>query len=863
MKYLPKLVRIILVLILSVLILLFSAGYLMQDRVSGIILSAINKNIATRIEVGSMKLSFLRSFPRASVQLRDLLVHASPGFNSGDFKGIGGDTLLFAGSAFMIFHPLDIYRGIYNIETIATRSGKVNLFSDRDGMVNYDLNTAEKNDTTETTIDLESINLSDMTAGYLNRASGFGINGLIRNGRLRSKIKGSNIDFIAKSDVEINSIGFDSTTITHPFAASVDMNLQSNKAGVIFGKSKLAIDDFDFGIEGKISSGNNYDLKISGNNIDIKSFMNYLPEKFSEKASVFNPSGKLIVNCFIKGPLTKTKNPHVEIEYNLKNGRIANSESKLAISNISFTGKYSNGAVNASRSSSVSLNDLKISLGSSVYTGSLLARNFLAPVTEITLKGRIFPAEIREFFGMSDVSLAGGSIDADLKILTRHRLKDSVTINDFIDMQTEGRLVFDKFSIGLAPQRLVFKNVTGGLAISETYTTSGLSFEYKDQKIRLKGEYRNVPEWFAGRPVTLFASGDIWFDQFLTDAFTSPGSDTSANKPVNFPSDIILDITFSIDKLKYKTFTSSNIKGALTYKPKLLTIKSLKMNSLEGSISGNGFIVQNANKTFISRGDFEVNNVDIKEAFGTFKNFGQNFIVRENLSGDLSGSISILLPLGPDFRARPRELTAQGKYVVVDGALTNFEPVKKLSSFIELSELENIHFEKLENDFFIRNNSIVIPQMDVKSSAADLTVNGRHSFENNYEYHVKVLLSQILSKKRRSAKKINTEFGPVKDDGLGRTAMLLKVENNGEEVKVSYDIKAVGQEINNNLKSEKKVLRQILDEEYGRNEASAKPTSQPVQNKNRFNITWEETDSVPAAVKEEEQKGFRNLFRKK
>src|SRR5512133_1946874 len=201
------------------------------------------------------------------------------------------------------------------------------------------------------------------------------------------------------------------------------------------------------------------------------------------------------------------------------------------------------------------------------------------------------------------------------------------------------------------------------------------------------------------------------------------------------------------------------------------------MKSLDETISGDGFIVQNSNKTFISRGNFRVDNIDIKQAFVTFKNFGQNFIVHENLSGDLSGSISVLLPLGPDFKARPRDLAAEGKYIIVNGALTNFEPVKKLSSFIELSELENIHFEKLDNDFFIRNNSIVIPQMDVKSSAADLTVNGRHSFENNYEYHVKVLLSQILSKKRRSVKKVNSEFGPVKDGGLGRTAMLLKVEN--------------------------------------------------------------------------------------
>ena len=67
--------------------------------------------------------------------------------------------------------------------------------------------------------------------------------------------------------------------------------------------------------------------------------------------------------------------------------------------------------------------------------------------------------------------------------------------------------------------------------------------------------------------------------------------------------------------------------------------------------------------------------------------------------------------------------------------------------------------------------------MDVKSNAADLSVNGNHSFDNDYEYHVKVLLSEILSKKRKKKLIPVTEFGAVEDDGLGRTSLLLKVEN--------------------------------------------------------------------------------------
>ena len=161
-----------------------------------------------------------------------------------------------------------------------------------------------------------------------------------------------------------------------------------------------------------------------------------------------------------------------------------------------------------------------------------------------------------------------------------------------------------------------------------------------------------------------------------------------------------------------------------------------------------------------------------------------------------------------------------------------------------------------------------MPQMDVRSSAADLTVNGRHGFDNDYEYHVKILLSEILSRKIPKPKPNTTEFGAVKDDGLGRTSLLLRIEDNGDNVKVAYDVKAAGSQVRNEIKKEKQSLRTILNEEYGwyKNDTTAaqKPAATGTK---RFRVTWEETDSVRNGRKEPpEEKSdnpIRNLFKKK
>jgi hypothetical protein len=378
-----------------------------------------------------------------------------------------------------------------------------------------------------------------------------------------------------------------------------------------------------------------------------------------------------------------------------------------------------------------------------------------------------------------------------------------------------------------------------------------------------------LPEYLAGRPVQMIVSADVSFTRLIPEIFlknsTSSEIKTGNKSSINLPDDLILDINFKIDSLNYKTFSSSNITGTLNYKPRLLTFKSLNMEALNGLISGNGFITQNSYKSVIAKGIFNVKEIDVNRAFYIFHNFGQDFLKAENIAGTLSGSLSVLLPMDSLLKPQIKSLTAEGKYKLIDGALINFDPVKQLSSFIEISELENIHFEHMENDFFIKNNFLYIPQMDVRSSAADLSVNGKHSFDNDYEYHVKILLSQILSTKRKKNKNSINEFGVVEDDGLGRTSLPLKIIGKGETVKVGYDIKAAGKEVKNNINTERQTLKTILNQEYGWYKSDSSVKKKPVQNKSRFRITWDETDSVKTVPDPdtENKNAVKNLFKKK
>jgi hypothetical protein len=849
MKLFLKIGKLVAAFILTVSIILISASFLLKDKVGFIILKSLNKNLSTKLEVGTFKLSFLKKFPKASLELKDVLVHSSPGFNSAAFKGINTDTLLSARTVSLEFRLIDVLKGIYNIESISARSGKANFFTDSTGHVNYNISVKSNTSGGEgVTIDLRKINVSGMTAYYNSLSTHLIIGGFIDNGKMKSRIAGNVIDFTASTDLQINRFQLFSFKTDKSIPAKLEVNLQSSKSGIRFRKGTLYIDNYDLGIAGLVGSDNFLDLEVTGHNLDISKIRNYLPEKYKRLVSGYDPSGIITANSKIKGLLNRSSNPHVEISWQFRNGKIVYKNSGLTFKNLSFTGKLSNGSKNGYLTSSVSIEDFKGKLGSSEYTGAITLKDFNNPLIDLTLKGRVYPGELKEFFDITEISRAEGSVDLNLKLVNCSLSKKNFSFNEFIDLKPESSMDFNSFTLGLKKDKILFSKVTGNLTIQNSIKAKNIQFNYKGQNIKVEGEFKNLVEWMSGSKVKMWANADVTFDRLIPEAFfkdaTAAEKLDHSQKAANLPGDIFLDINFRIDSLSYKTFSSSKIAGTLNYKPRILTFKSLKMYSLNGIISGTCFLNQNNNKALMAKGNFIVTNIDVNKAFTTFHNFGQNFLKAENIKGTLSGSLSLLFPLDSLLKFHINTLTAEGNYHLVSGALINFDPVKQLSTFIELSELENISFEQLDNDFFIRNNNLYIPQMEVKSSAADLSVNGKHSFDNAYEYHVKMLLSQILSRKRLKNKSNTTEFGVVEDDGLGRTSLLLKIVGKGEVAKVGYDVKAAGTEVKNNFKKEKQTLKTILNQEYGWYKNDSTANQKPQEKKSRFRITWDDGDTV-------------------
>ncbi|MBG0860445.1 MAG: hypothetical protein IQL11_13160, partial [Bacteroidales bacterium] len=631
MNLLFKILKIAAVILIAIVAILFSASLLMQDSVAGIILRSLNKNLTTKYEFGSLHLSFLKKFPKASLDLKDAWVRSSPGFDTTCFRGINTDTLLSAKSVSFEFSISDIIRGVYNIDRVGVKDGHLNIFTDTAGNVNYEIAVENTGNTSEEiTINLDRINVADVKADYNNQATELIIEGMIQTGQLKSRITGDEIDFIANSMIRIDLFRLYNTSVSQSITTDLDLNLHSSDSGVFFRKGVLKIENFSFDLKGFVSHDDVLDLYLNGENIDLSKLKKYVPDKYTDLVRDYDPSGILKVTGMIKGPVTRTTNPLTEFFFDVNKGHIDYGRSQLNINDISFTGYYTNGEQQKPETNLVSVRDLKARIGSSEYSAALLISNFIQPNADISLKGIVKPAEIREFFNLHVVSAASGTADLDLRLTGILQKKDKYSITDFFGLNPEGTMLFHSFGLELKDRNFDLNRVTGKLIMAESIITENLNFTFRDHNLTVNGEFFNLPEWIAGKRAIMRAKADVTCGRLVpAKLFPSTGASAasaSGRTAFNLPGNIILDLRFDVDSLSYKTLTTGKIRGILSYGPRVLNLKSLNINTLNGTISGNGLFAQNTDKSLVARGSFNLENIDINSAFITFRNFGQDFI---------------------------------------------------------------------------------------------------------------------------------------------------------------------------------------------------------------------------------------------
>jgi len=839
-------------LLLLVVLLLGIYATLRQEKITTALTAKVNESVNTRISYSNLRVTIFESFPNITVKFSDLLVEPSPYYDRTQFGGENNDTLLYVSSLSLTVSVPSLLTGTVAIRSITARDGEVTLLTDKRGGINYEVFAKQTKDGKN--VRLKNISAVNIRAVWNDRSAGMRIAGSLSEAVLGGEIFRTGIYLNTAVTAMIDSVNIKSMAF-RAIPVSAGVKLRKSASSLTVAKGLLEIADLKFDIDGNVNySSSTIDLSVAGKKINIASVASLLPEKWRSFTGSMTPSGIVDLRCKITGPYGEAGKPHIDVNYDLTGGKMSHNATGFRVNNLEFRGGMTNGELNSAETFHCTVDDLTATYGSASVKGSFMINNLTKPHINLALDGDLDFNDLNRIIKSGYIHDQKGSIKGSIRL--SGTIPDNTGMIAGLPMLNPNiSLVFNEFGAAIADRGLAVSDMNGMLAIANDLVADSLSFTFREQHFTIDALMKNFTPWVAGRPEILEITGDIHADRFVTAMFTDRKSDTTSGggRQMNiFPADVRADVNLRADSLIFNDFMATELNTAIDYKPFVITFHDIRAHGLDGLLAGEFMIGKQKEGGYITRTELRVTDIDINKAFISFKNFGQDFIVSDNLQGTLTGTLTMLSPLDASYRIAQKALVAEAHLLITEGRLTDFGPAESLSSYLDMDELKNINFSRLENDLFINNGNVSIPKMLINSTAVNFTVYGTHSFNNDYSYHVRLLLSEVMSRKARERNRNVSSFGQVRVDGSGKATIPLKIVCVDGKTDVGYDFGQAQDNIKTDIALEKQTLKGILNEEYGWYQADTVKVK-PAESKPKFNITWEEGKEQPAAAAEKQE----------
>ena len=285
-------------------------------------------------------------------------------------------------------------------------------------------------------------------------------------------------------------------------------------------------------------------------------------------------------------------------------------------------------------------------------------------------------------------------------------------------------LHFEKFSgrIHYQDEQLSIKKLTGALGNSNFIT----DIEY------FLGDGHGKKENSISLTSTHFD-----FDELMN--FQLPQGTEETNTKVNHDAGFsIYDFVFpdlhlklEVDHLNYSHHLLDHFKSDIKVSTNhTIHFNTFAFDAAEGHFTIKGYLSGSDKKHIYMRPDIHVENVDLDKFMLKFENFGQDYLVSDNLHGKFSGHITGKIHLHADLVPKLDDSEVSIEMLVLNGRLENYAPMVALSDYFQDKNVNKILFDTLSNTFTVKKSVLTIPQMGINSSLGFMEIRGEQRLDN-------------------------------------------------------------------------------------------------------------------------------------
>ena len=724
----------------------------------------IGKKINGNIFVGDVELSFFRSFPKVSVVLHKVLVtdtmfaqHHHPFFKADE-----------------VFAQLSIMKLIEKesaVNGIKVERASIYLFTDSSGYTNAYLlkpksnSSGTDNKTTQQKIQLKTVELKDVRITIDDRMKEKLYDGIVNNLKVKLDDEDNATLFSAKADIQVNSLAFKLSNGSFikgkKFEGDFDFRLDKKLQQLQFDSIDIKLAGQVFNITGRfdlVKPDPQFSLRVHTRQILYNFGSALLTAKIDTALSIVTIDQKLDADADINGPLDGG-DPLIIVNWKVMHAHLTTPF--LNFDDASFTGYYIDevvaGQPRRDPNSKINISNFSATWnGFPVSSNNIEILNLYKPLLTCDLTSNFALSKLNELIGSNFIQLQSG--DGSIDVTYKGPIEKNNNTNSFVN----GVVSFKNGNILYTPRNVELKNVNGRLVFKNSdVMIENLQCDILNNKIIMDGHAKNLLTLINTQPNKAIIDWNIYSPSLNLASFIyllKPGtkishnsSNTSGNKLNKLSANIddvldkgLLHVILKTPKLIYRKFEAGNVIANVTLLENSYEINNASMDHAGGHIDLNGSLITYKDNYHQAKVNALLDNVDVNKIFTAFNNFGQNGIEAKNLEGKLTAKINAVVALDDEGKAYPNSIESIVDFSLKNGALNNFEPVKKIKSFIfKNRDLDNIRFGELKDSLEIKNQEIKINRMEIQSNVLSMYVEGIYSMKGNTDMSIQIPFSNL------------------------------------------------------------------------------------------------------------------------
>ncbi len=742
------------IVLLSFLLILSVLPFLFRGKIIEFAKNEVNKNLNLKVEFKDLSLSFIRSFPNASIRLTDVCLSGVNEFE--------GDTLLYAKDLAATVNIESFFGDSgYEISRIAVDGAKVHAIILENGKANWDIAKTdedsiptEKEESAPFKLFLKKVSINNTDIRYDDAFSKMNVE--LKNINLNLSGDMTADETLIKTDFTIDALTYIMDKIPYIAGAKTQANINLNadlkNMKFTLSENSIRLNEIKINIDGWLAMFENgsmeMDIKLNAPKIQFKDILSMIPAIYSKEFKDLKTEGEVLLTASAKGIMQGDTLPSFDAKLDINKATFQYPSLPKSVTNINTNiHAYSPGG--SADNTVVDISKFHFEMGGNPFD---LTLHVSTPVSDPNLNlaaiGKLNLGMIKDVCPLEDMTLSG-ILDANLKLISR---MSYIEKEQFEKVNAEGTLNINEMLVKMKDMDDVnIKNAS--LSFSPKYVDlKGFTAQIGKNDITASGKLENFIPYFM-KDETLKGNLNVSSNYLNLNDFISNEETPGTTKPdsatvsiVEIPRNLDFNMSGNFKQVIFDHLNLTNVVGQLAVKNGKLDMKNLSMNALGGALGVNGYYdtFKNPKQPEVSL-DLDIKNVSFAQTFSTFVTVQKLAPIFENMTGSYSTSFKMKSPLGEDFMPVLTSLQATGLLSSNNMEVKDVPVLNGLASALKNDDLKVLKVKDLKLPFAIQDGRITTKPFDINFGKGKMNLTGSTGLDQTIDYNAKVSISDLTS----------------------------------------------------------------------------------------------------------------------